>query len=169
MTEWETIVGQHAPQVWATAYRILGDRTDAADCLQDTFLAALKVTRRSEVRNWGGLLNRLATARAVDRLRGRLRRSGREAPLPADGEMAGPGAGPPQAAEDAEAADHLRRALGRIPAGQAEAFCLRYMSDLRNQEIAQQVGMTPNAVGVLLYRARARLRELISPSLLPET
>jgi RNA polymerase sigma-70 factor (ECF subfamily) len=169
MTEWETIVGQHAPQVWATAYRLLGDRTDAADCLQDTFLSALKVSRRSEVRNWGGLLNRLATARAVDRLRRRVRQTGREAPLPADGEMPGPGADPPQAAEDAEAAALLRDALGRIPAGQAEVFCLRYMSDLSNREIAQQVGMTSNAVGVLLYRARARLRELLSPSLLPET
>jgi RNA polymerase sigma-70 factor (ECF subfamily) len=79
--------------------------------------------------------------------------------------MPGPGADPPQAAEDAAL---LRDALGRIPAGQAEVFCLRYMSDLSNREIAQQVGMTSNAVGVLLYRARARLRELISPSLLPE-
>jgi len=41
---------------------LLRHEADSADCFQRTFISALEVTKRETVRNWPGLLRRLATA-----------------------------------------------------------------------------------------------------------
>ncbi len=63
--DWQMIVKKHGPAVWQTAYRLLGNNTDAADCFQETFVSALEVSRRQRVRNFSALLVRLATTRAI--------------------------------------------------------------------------------------------------------
>src|SRR5512140_2939255 len=78
--EWPVIVRQHGPIVWKTAYRLLGQDADAADCFQETFMSAMDYAGRHEVENWPGLLQRLATARALDQLRRRIRASRRQTP-----------------------------------------------------------------------------------------
>src|SRR6187549_1806687 len=80
MTDWEGIVRDHGPAVWRTAHRLLGNRADADECFQETFADAVEFTRRKiqPVREWRALLVRLSTARAVDRLRQRVRRTSRE-------------------------------------------------------------------------------------------
>jgi len=65
--DWQMIVKKHGPAVWQTAYRLLGNHTDAADCFQETFVSALKVSRKQRVRNFSALLVRLATMRAIDK------------------------------------------------------------------------------------------------------
>src|SRR5215210_496251 len=77
MTDWEGIVERDGPAVWRTVYRLLGRRADAEDCFPETFLAALELWRRQPVRHPHAMLQRLATARAVDRLRRRYREAGR--------------------------------------------------------------------------------------------
>jgi len=72
-TDWKRIVTEYGPVVWRTAYRLVGNPEDAADCTQETFMAALGMSRRREVRCWPGLLHRIVTSRAIDCLRGRLR------------------------------------------------------------------------------------------------
>ena len=79
MQDWQTIVTEYGPLVWRTAYRLLANHADAADCFQETFLAALELSRRQPVRNMSGLLVRLATTRAIDRLRQRGRQEHRQA------------------------------------------------------------------------------------------
>src|SRR5438445_557444 len=74
MPDWPTILSRDGPAAWRTAYRLLGHRADADECFQDACLAALEVSRRQPVRHWRALLQRLAAARAVDRLRERFRR-----------------------------------------------------------------------------------------------
>jgi DNA-directed RNA polymerase specialized sigma24 family protein len=80
--DWPEIVQQHGPIVWKTVYRLLSNEADAADCFQNAFMAALDVSRTQTVRNWPGLLKRLATTSALERLRQRYRQSGRETGLP---------------------------------------------------------------------------------------
>src|SRR5262245_50244770 len=77
MTDWEAIVREHGRAVWRTAWRVLADHADADDCLQEAFVDAVELSRRQPVRHWGRLLTRLAAARALDRLRRRLREAGR--------------------------------------------------------------------------------------------
>jgi RNA polymerase sigma-70 factor (ECF subfamily) len=64
-------------------------------------------------------------------------------------------------AEASELSERLREAIGTLPEKQAQAFCLFYLEGWDYQEIAGHQDGTVNAVGVLLHRARARLRELL--------
>jgi RNA polymerase sigma-70 factor, ECF subfamily len=160
MPDWPEIVSREGPAVWRLAYRLLGNRADADECLQETFLAALAVARREDVRNWRGLLMRLAVTRSMDRLRERVRR-GETGHVEDWSELAVVGPSPSQSAEDAELAGRLRDALAQIPAQQAEVFCLRCLEARSYQEIAGDLSISVDAVGVLLHRARKRLRDLL--------
>src|SRR5437588_7290403 len=159
MTDWSQIVQEHGPLVWRTAYRLLNQDADAADCFQRTFVSALEVALVERVRHWPALLRRLATARALDQLRQRRRetdrmRSGFDEALIPDKSAA-----PDQAAAASELAEHLRRALAELEPRQAQVFCLACLEEVGYAEIAQQPGITVNHVGVLLNRARGDLRE----------
>src|SRR6185437_1238754 len=99
MPDWQEIMARHGPPAWRAAYRITGNRADSDECLQEAFLGALKVARRGPVRSWGALLKLLATARAVDCLRERRRRSSGH--VPDWDALRGPDAPPSRAAEDA--------------------------------------------------------------------
>jgi RNA polymerase sigma-70 factor (ECF subfamily) len=161
MPDWQEILRRDGPAVWRTAYRLLNNRADADECFQEAFLAGLEVSRREAVRNWRALLQRLAAVRAVDRLRERGRRRSREQTADWDA-LAGNEPLPSQGAEEAELAQRLRDALARIPAQQAEVFCLQSLEGWSYQEIAEQLSLSINTVGVLLHRARQRLRELLA-------
>ena len=60
---------------------------------------------------------------------------------------------------DFDSLEHLREVLADLDARQAQVFCLACLDGLSYQEIAEQLGVTVNHVGVLLNRARATLRE----------
>jgi RNA polymerase sigma-70 factor (ECF subfamily) len=162
MTDWQAIVERHGSAVWQTAYRLLDDPTDAADCFQETFVSALAVLRRGPVQNWPALLKRLATTRALDRLRRRSRHTKRHHDIADWASIAGKNPGPVEQAENSELAANLREALAQLPLRQAEIFCLRHIEGLSYDEIGQQIGLDSNTVGVQLHRARRRLRELLS-------
>lgn len=79
VVDWQVVLEKYGPIVWQTTYRLLGNHADAADCFQEAFVGALEISRRQRVRNFPALLSRLATARAIDRLRQRVRRPGKTA------------------------------------------------------------------------------------------
>jgi len=160
MTDWPTLVREQGPNIWRIAYRMLGNHADAADCVQDTFAAALALSRREAVTSWPGLLRHLVTRNGLDRLRRRYRERTDGLHLSAD--IAAVAAGPLENAEAVELASCLRLALVRLPQQEAEVFYLRCLEDMTYQEIATHLGLEVNAVGVALHRARARLRELLA-------
>ncbi len=161
MTDWTQLVQQHGPLVWRTAYRLVNNDTDAADCYQRTFLAALELERREAVRNWPGLLRRLAIARALECLRQRRREFSRRAALPESLVIDRKETGPAVTAQTSELAEHLREALAHLDGQQAQVFCLACLEELSYQEIAEQLGLSVNHVGVLLHRARGKLQDLL--------
>jgi len=163
MPDWSEIIERDGKRVWRTAYRLLGNRADADECFQEAFLAALEVSRREPVRDWGALLGRLAAARAIDRLRQRYRH-GINRPVADWESLPGPSPLPSQGAEDAELTGPLRAALADLPPRQAEVFCLHHLEDWSYQEIAAHLAITVDSVGVMLHRARRRLRELLESS-----
>src|SRR5580765_4898076 len=71
--DWSQLLEAHGRIVWRTVYRLVNDEAEAADCFQETFVAALKYSRSHAIRNWPGMLKRLATAKAIDHLRRRGR------------------------------------------------------------------------------------------------
>ncbi len=161
MVDWQAILARDGPAVWRTAYRVVGNQADADECFQEAFLGALALSRRQSVENWRALLQRLAAARAIDCLRLRMRRRIREQETDLD-TIDGRGPSPARQAEDAELAHQLREALAGLPAKQAEVFCLHCLESWSYQEIAHHLAITVDAVGVLLYRARRRLRNQLA-------
>jgi RNA polymerase sigma-70 factor, ECF subfamily len=163
VTDWEIIVEQYGGLVWATVCRLLGNCEDASDCFQETFLEAVKISRKEPVRDWTALLRHLATVRAIDFLRVRCRQRSHVAPVSNPEVMISREASPVQEAEASELAERLRVALANLSQDQASVFCLSCLDKLSYQEIGERLDMTANSVGVLLHRARQRLRELLAP------
>ncbi|HEV3415186.1 MAG TPA: sigma-70 family RNA polymerase sigma factor [Pirellulales bacterium] len=156
--DWSRIVELHGPTVWRVARRLLNNEADAADCFQRTFVSALELSRREPVANWGALLNRLSNARALDCLRERKRQAKRIALTPDEGCADRRAPSPLQAAGANELAQHLREALADLDPRQGQVFCLACLEGFSYDEIADQLCVTVNHVGVLLNRARTFLR-----------
>ena len=151
-------------------WRLLADRADVEECYQETFVAALKLSRRQSVESWSAVLCSIATARAIDRLRSRYRQAGRR-PSGAGGqdlaerqlaEATSTEASPEQRAVATELSERLREALTQLPERQAEIFFLHALCGWSHRELGERMQMTENAVGVTIHRARQRLRELLN-------
>jgi RNA polymerase sigma-70 factor (ECF subfamily) len=162
MTDWRDTMDRYGPIVWRTAYRILNDYTDASDCYQETFLAAVKLSRRQSVNNWPALLKTVAAARAIDRLKQRSRERSRSAGPDELAHVTATQAEPALEAEAADLLDSVRKALTQLPTQQAQVFWLRCVDSLSYQEIGDELGIKANRVGVLLHRARKRLQETLA-------
>jgi len=157
--DWQIIVEKHGLAVWQTAYRLLGNRTDAADCFQETFICALEISQRQRIQNFSALLTRLATTRAIDQLRRRFRRSHCSTASADWAAVPSENPGPAQMAQQQELTARLRESLTQLPPQEAQVFCLRYLNDMSYRQIAKALGIKTNAAGVLLHRARAKLRK----------
>lgn len=77
--EFEALLSEHGNSVWRLVVRILGnDGHDAADCFQQAFVELVLRQRQSnDIREARLLLSRIATARAIDAVRRRIRERGR--------------------------------------------------------------------------------------------
>ena len=158
MTDWPEIMAKHGGIVWKTVCRLVGDDADSRDCFQESFVAALEFSRKHTVRNWPGLLKRLATVRALDCLRKRLGIAAMPLIDRGIAEPSSPVRSPSSFAEEKELFDELRAALSVMPPDQAEACCLRYLENMSYQQISDQLDVTVNYVGVLLHRAKSALQ-----------
>jgi len=159
--DWQVVVKKYGPIVWNTAYRLLGNHADTADCFQETFVCALEVSRRQHVRHFPALLIRLATARAIDRLRKRMREPNISADMTICTTVPGDNPEPSQQIQTQELVIGLRKALCQLPPQEAQVFCLRYLNNMSYRRIAKELGIKNSTAGVLLHRARTKLRELL--------
>lgn len=168
MGDAEEIVRTHGPLVWRVLHRLLGGsarEADVADGFQEVFVQAIEVGRRETVRNWEGLLRRIATTRGLDLLRARIRGRAREGEAEWS-EVAGKGELPEERMRRGERAEALRRALAAIEPREAEIFCLRHVEGMSYEEIGGQMEMTANAVGVVLHRAKGKLRRQLDQEMM---
>jgi RNA polymerase sigma-70 factor (ECF subfamily) len=161
MTEWKMIVREHGALVWRTAYRLVGNRSDADECMQEAFVAAVAISRRGPVEHWPALLKRLAVSRGIDCLRRRARDVLRGDTGGQLLDAASRDVAPDVAAQNGELAAHLRWTLAKLPGRHAEVMCLRYLSEMSYEEISQELQISVRHVGVILSRAREELRELL--------
>ena len=159
MADWESIVRTHGPMAFDTAWRLLGHVADTEDVVQEALLDAFRLHGRQPVGNWGGLLRQLATRRAIDRLRQRRT----VFPLPPEPlvfEPASPKSEQPEAlAIEHELADRLRLAVAALPDRESTVFSLHYFGEMSNSDIAETLGISTDATGVALHKARKKLKE----------
>lgn len=150
----------HHALVLKAAYRVTGSMSDAEDVLQTVFLRlAGRDFTQAVVGNLQGYLHRAAVNAALDIVR--ARQEGRQQPLDETFEPPSTGAfgAPERQRASGEIRAWLQEALGRLSPRAAEAFALRYLEEMDNQEIARMLGMSESAIGVLLHRTRAQLQK----------
>jgi RNA polymerase sigma-70 factor (ECF subfamily) len=68
---------------------------------------------------------------------------------------------PEQALIEAEEFRHIKMYLNRLEEREQEVIALRFSIELKSQEIAQIMGLTPSNVRVLLHRSLRKLRQLL--------
>ena len=158
--DWERVLREEAPPAWRTACRLLGNRQDAEDCLQDALADTVQISQTQVIRNYRALLRRLVTTRAMDQLRRRyFRRPARSRDNLES--MEDRSLQPPQQAQGDELLERLRSALTTLSQQQSQAFVLNCIEGCSYQEIADLLGVSVGAVGMLVLRARARLKEIL--------
>ena len=150
---------QHSRRVLAAAYRVTGSRQDAEDALQTVFLRL--ANRWSEVglsATPGPYLRRAAVNAAIDLLRSRATAGaiGLDdlSTEPADKHAVSP----ERWQRDAEFRQRLRKALLVLTDRNAQVFCLRYLEEMTNKEIAELLDLSQTRVAVILHRSRKRLQ-----------
>lgn len=158
--DWRKIAKEHGPMVWRAVFRVLRSHAESLDCWQDVMLEAFEKTEGRQIDNWPGYLRWLAVHRALDRFRSGQRRRQIVHTQPDMEHVYG--ATIESELEIDELKDRLRSELAALPESQAEAFWLRFIEEMSYSEIAEQMGLDTNAVGVLIHRARPRVREALS-------
>jgi len=145
----------------AAAQRVLRDRADAEDVVQEVFLQlwhgrARYDERRGRFASW---LFVLARNRAIDRVR---QRRGR--PSDPSDPAREPAAAGPDAEQRVLAGERERRvveALAALPAGQRAAIELAFYRGLSHSEIAVELAEPIGTVKSRMHRAMAALREAL--------
>lgn len=159
--DWKQTIEEHGPAVWKRIFRIVGNEADASDCFQEVFLKAVNTSRRQAIENMGGFLGLAATRCAIDCLRRRRKLLSYSADVD-DAPGCSCSTDPAGAILNGELTEALRAGLARLPAPQAEAFALLAFEELSYRQIADHMHIRENHVGVLINRARGKLRELLN-------
>ncbi|MEP6893602.1 MAG: sigma-70 family RNA polymerase sigma factor [Gaiellaceae bacterium] len=143
----------HVGEIYRYTYAVLGNRADAEDVTQTTFVNALRALERGErPRNSSHWL--IAIAHNIVRQRFRQQQA-----RPAEVELEGDIAGAEREDHGDPSLDEVVRGLQRIPASQREALVLREFEGRSYKEIQGILGLSPGAVETLLFRARRSLAD----------
>lgn len=145
----------HAGLIISSAARVSGNLADAEDIAQDIAEKLLR-SPPTGIRSWPAYLKAMAVNSAVDQLRRRKDWEDLES-LGDEVDAIGVADDPASVIYAEQRADILRRAIANLPERDSRIFALYYLGDLAHAEIASQMNMTVNAVGVALHRLRVRL------------
>ncbi len=174
-TAFEQALRLYGGRLLATARRLTGNDDDAADALQEAFLAAFKsidnFEEKSRLSTW---LHRIVVNAALVKLRSR-RRSHEvsiEPLLPRFREDGHPEDSPAEWPESVEAEaqrnemrDIIRDLVLQLPENYRTVLMLRDIEEMDTQETARILDIEVNAVKVRLHRARQALRALLDSRL----
>ena len=158
--EFETVFKEHARLVYRTAYGVTGSHEDAEDVLQTVFLQLMRqefppdLSKHPQPYLYRAAVNVSLTI---------IRRRSREILVEGIEPLESP------AASDADKTEHeIRRlydAIAKLKPEAAEILLLRYMHNKTDVEIAGLLGRSRGAIALKLFRARARLKKLLSRTL----
>jgi RNA polymerase sigma factor (sigma-70 family) len=151
-----------AAKLFGVCLRILNDRAEAEDVLQEIYLtvwrkAGAYQTARASPVTW---LVAIARNRAIDRLRARGPAS-RSAPIEAAAEIADPAAPASALIETADEARRLDACLGELEGRQATAIRTAFWDGATYEELARRMDVPLGTMKSLIRRGLLKLRECL--------
>jgi RNA polymerase sigma-70 factor, ECF subfamily len=160
------LVARHQDHMFALVYRLVPDRDQAADAVQEAFFSAyrnLASFRGGSVRSW---LGRIAVNAAMDMQRARRRRPSQPYPEFEDESWqppAEPEAEPESKALATERSRALARALADLPFEQRNCIVLFDVEGYDYTEIASIMKVEVGTVKSRIHRGRLTLRRALTP------
>jgi RNA polymerase sigma factor (sigma-70 family) len=156
----QAFLDEHLEPVGAFLRGMVGPN-DAEDCLQETFLAALRAYPRAEPRNLRAWVLTIARRKAVDHHRSRARRakpvSAPEEIIDRQGEGAAFGSADGALGMSPRHSE-IWAAVAGLPPGQRAAVVLRFAVDLRYREVGDALGTSEEAARQSVHEALSKLR-----------
>lgn len=144
-----------------TLAAMLGNREDAHDAAQDTFIKCWKAREEmAGVLNIRAFIYRVALNTATDIKRSAWKRRSRSMPE-GDITMAPLLAGPAEVTEQQEDLHRLRLAIGQLRKDEQEVFLLRQNGDLTYDEIAEMRKVPVGTIKTQMRSALMKLKELL--------
>jgi RNA polymerase sigma-70 factor (ECF subfamily) len=159
------LVDRHKDRALTLAIRMVGNREEAEELVQDSFIRAFRSLAefRGDAR-FGTWFYRIVYNICLTKV---MRRPGRAAIAEMEGQEEdglGEVAAPEEETdalkrlEDAEFGTLLRRAIDRLPENQRTAITLFYVQEMTYEEIAEVTGQPMGSVKTHLFRGRETLR-----------
>jgi len=165
LTAFNDLVELYQDQLFALVARMVPDRDQASDAVQEAFFSAyrnLAGFRGGSVKSW---LNRICVNAAMDAQRARRRRPAQPYPELEDESWqppAGEEADPERQVMTAERTRVLREAMTRITDDQRAAIVLFDVEGYDYAEIAEMTGVSLGTVKSRIHRGRLALRGLLA-------
>jgi RNA polymerase sigma-70 factor (ECF subfamily) len=169
----EELVRRDTPRLLRVARRFLDSDEDARDAVQDAFVSAFRsISKFDSTALLSTWLHRIVINACLMKLRTRRRKPEEdiEKYLPRfleDGHQVESSVGWSESAETAiqraETCSLVRAAIARLPETYRVVLMLRDIEELSTEEVAEMLGLTPNAVKIRLHRGRQALRTLLDP------
>ncbi len=151
----ETVLPHHGVMM-AEAMRLLKNRDEALDCMQDAVTALWKSrSKLTQVSNIRAYCIKSVSNRALEMIRHRQDRySDYGEDLPSDESAT-------SEIEGKEKATILREAIKLLPENERKVVLLKAIKGMTSDEIAEASGLTPVNVRVLLHRGRKRIKDYL--------
>ncbi len=168
------LISRYEDRVYNLALRMMGNREDAEDVLQDTFLNVIRSLDRFQGRSsFSTWLYRVAANAALTRLRKQSKQAKSEDEFLDDvysvkrAAQAGLklpdwSANPVRELLNDEAMEQMNRAIESMPEIYRAVFVLRDVEELPTAEVAEIMDLSEAAVKSRLHRARLYLRNNLS-------
>jgi len=156
---YEVLVLRYQGQMYRFAARMLANRADAEDVVQEVFLTAWrKLEQLQEGAAFVSWLYRTTTTRCLNVIRTRKPQAEVE---PEEHEATG--GLPERSIEVSEQMAALERALPTLTKEQRACWLLREVDGLSYEEIAKTIGCSVTVVRGRIARARVQLAEVMAP------
>jgi RNA polymerase sigma-70 factor (ECF subfamily) len=149
------LVRRYQRRAYAVAHRLMRQREDAEDLVQDAFMTALdKLDTFDERRPFGPWLYRILVNRGTSQIRARTIRATEAIP----GTVGDESATPDRLAERSEAAARVHAAIAELSERQRLVVQLHEIDGFSSAEIAGMLEIAEPTVRWTLHAARKRLR-----------
>jgi RNA polymerase sigma-70 factor (ECF subfamily) len=169
------LVELYKDKIYHLAYRMLNNKHEAEDAVQETFLRVyMNLHRYDEHQKFSTWIFRIGTNHCIDRLRKRKHLAySLDAEMP-DGEgndyysmLPGYEDTPEKQIILTETQEQIRKAIGALPEKYRSVVILRYLQDMSLQEIGEVLDMPVTTVKTRVHRGREYLRQKLEqePSL----